>query len=95
MRHMKTTAKPAAADRSTPAEREFRDEKTVKSGTEITGMLKRLGAIVSWFESRDEIDVEKALVQVKEGVLLIKESKERLKEIENEFKEIKKNISEE
>lgn len=69
------------------------DKKDSKKG-EITDMLKRLGAIVSWFESQQEMDVEKALEQVKEGVGLIKESKERLKEIENEFKEIKKSIEE-
>lgn len=61
---------------------------------EITDILKRLASIVSWFESQKEMDVEKALEQVKEGVGLIKESKERLKEIENEFKEIKKSIEE-
>jgi len=66
-----------------------------KKTNDIGDMLKRLGAIVSWFESQKEMDVEKALEQVKEGVVLIKESKERLKEIENEFKEIKKSISEE
>lgn len=70
-------------------------KKTDIKKEEITDMLKRLGTIVSWFESQQEIDVEKALEQVKEGVGLIKQSKERLKEIENEFKEIKKSISEE
>ncbi len=63
-----------------------------KKTNDIGDMLKRLGAIVSWFESQKEMDVEKALEQVKEGVMLIKDSKERLKEIENEFKEIKKSI---
>ena len=63
-----------------------------KKTNDIGDMLKRLGAIVSWFESQQEMDVEKALEQVKEGVTLIKDSKERLKEIENEFKEIKKSI---
>jgi exodeoxyribonuclease VII small subunit len=70
-------------------------KKTDTKKEEITDMLKRLGTIVSWFESQKEMDVEKALEQVKEGVVLIKQSKERLKEIENEFKEIKKSISEE
>ncbi|MHB1316355.1 MAG: exodeoxyribonuclease VII small subunit [Minisyncoccota bacterium] len=62
---------------------------------DIAGDLKKLGTIVSWFESQEEMDIEKALEQVKQGVVLIKKSKERLKEIENEFKEIKKSISEE
>jgi len=70
-------------------------KKTDTKKEEITDMLKQLGSIVSWFESQKEMDVEKALAQVKVGVVLIKQSKERLKEIENEFKEIKKSISEE
>lgn len=70
-------------------------KKTDTKKEEITDMLKQLGSIVSWFESQKEMDVEKALEQVKVGVVLIKQSKERLKEIENEFKEIKKSISEE
>jgi len=70
-------------------------KKTDSKKTDIGEMLKKLGAIVSWFESQKEMDVEKALEQVKEGVVLIRDSKERLKEIENEFKEIKKSISEE
>jgi exonuclease VII small subunit len=67
-------------------------KKTKEEKTNITEMLAKLGTIVSWFESQQEMDVEKGLEQVKEGVALIKESKERLVEIENEFKEIKKGI---
>jgi exonuclease VII small subunit len=58
----------------------------------INEMLKELGTIVSWFESEQELDVEKGLAYVKKGAELIKQSKERLKEIENEFKEIKKDL---
>ena len=54
--------------------------------------LKKLASIVSWFESQDELDVEKGLEYVKEGATLIKASRQRLSEIENEFKEIKKTI---
>lgn len=54
--------------------------------------LKKLSGIVSWFESQQELDVEKGLEYVKEGADLIKSSRERLKEIENEFQEIKKDI---
>lgn len=54
--------------------------------------LKKLAQIVSWFESQNELDVEKGLEYVKEGAKLIKSSRERLGEIENEFKEIKKEI---
>lgn len=54
--------------------------------------LKRLEMITQWFESQDEIDVEKALEKVKEGVVLLKMSKERLKEVENEFTVIKKDL---
>lgn len=68
-------------------------KKTTKT-EHIGDMLAQLGSIVSWFESQKEMDVEKALEQVKVGVVLIKDSKERLKEIENEFTEIKKSIEE-
>lgn len=54
--------------------------------------LKKLGEIVSWFESQADLDVEKALEYVKDGAELIKSSRERLSEIENEFREIKKEI---
>ncbi len=54
--------------------------------------LKKLSTIVSWFESQDDLDVEKGLEYVKEGASLIKSSRERLSQIENEFKEIKKEI---
>ncbi len=55
--------------------------------------LKRLEMITQWFESQDEIDVEKALEKVKEGVVLLKMSKERLKEVENEITVIKKDLA--
>jgi len=54
--------------------------------------LKKLEDIVSWFESQEEVDIEKSLEKVKEGVKLIKGSKKQLKEVENEFEEIKKNL---
>lgn len=54
--------------------------------------LKKLGQIVTWFESQEELDVEKGLEYVKEGADLIKSSRERLTEIENQFLEIKKEI---
>lgn len=54
--------------------------------------LAKLEAITAWFESQDEIDVEKALEKVKEGVVLIKASKERLRDVENEFEVVKKEL---
>ncbi len=66
---------------------------TKKTGQiNLSDTLKKLAKIVDWFESQDELDVEKGLEYVKEGVSLIKISRERLSEIENEFKEIKKTI---
>lgn len=65
---------------------------TKKTQTNLKDNLKKLGEIVSWFENKDDIDLEKALEQVKLGTILIKESKEKLKEIENEFKELKKDL---
>lgn len=54
--------------------------------------LKKLESITEWFESQEEIDVEKALEKVKEGVALVKSSKERLREVENEFQIVKKEL---
>ena len=65
---------------------------TKKTETNLNESLKKLAQIVSWFESADELDVEKGLEYVKEGAELIKSSRERLSQIENEFKEIKKAI---
>ncbi len=60
----------------------------------LSESLKKLDKIVEWFESQEEIDVEKGLEKVKEGVKLIKASKERFKNIENEFEEVKKELEE-
>jgi exodeoxyribonuclease VII small subunit len=60
--------------------------------TNLTESLKKLEEIVEWFESQQEVDVEKALEKVKEGATLIKASKDRLKKIENEFEEVKKEL---
>lgn len=60
--------------------------------TNLNETLKKLASIVSWFESQEDLDVEKGLEYVKAGAALIKSSRERLTEIENEFKEIKKEV---
>lgn len=62
--------------------------------TNLNDSLKKLEKIVEWFESQEEIDIEKGLDKVKEGTRLIKASKERLREVENEFEEIKKGMEE-
>lgn len=58
----------------------------------LSESLKQLEAITHWFETQEEIDVEKALEKVKEGVHLLKESKLRLKEVENDFLTIKQEL---
>ncbi|KKU78839.1 MAG: hypothetical protein UY04_C0025G0025 [Parcubacteria group bacterium GW2011_GWA2_47_7] len=63
-----------------------------KNSINITEMMKKLRAITEWFESQEEIDVEKGIEKVKEGAELIKASKERLKELENEFEDVKKKL---
>ena len=63
-----------------------------KNSINITDTMKKLRAITEWFESQNEIDVEKGILKIKEGALLIKESKERLKELENEFEDVKKKL---
>lgn len=64
-------------------------------GVNLTETMKKLRMITEWFESQEEVDVEKGLEKVKEGADLIKASRERLKELENEFEEVKKKLSDE
>ena len=54
--------------------------------------LKQIEKITTWFEDRDEIDIEEALEKVKQAAKLIKASKDKLAQVENEFKEIKKKV---
>jgi exonuclease VII small subunit len=63
-----------------------------KTENNLKENLKKISEIVSWFESETDLDLEKALEQIKLGAKLVKESKEKLKEIENEFKELKKDL---
>jgi hypothetical protein len=57
--------------------------------------LEDIKRISDWFEDQEEIDLEEALVKIREAGELIKLSKDRLVEVENEFKEIKTKIEEE
>lgn len=57
---------------------------------DIKRNLQKLSEITDWFERQKDLDVEEALVRVKEGGALIKALKGRIKEVENEFREIKK-----
>ncbi len=59
---------------------------------DLTKNLQQLSKITSWFENRDDVDVEEGLKKVKEATEIIKESKKRLSEIENEFEEVKKEL---
>jgi hypothetical protein len=54
--------------------------------------LEDIKRISDWFEDQEEIDLEEALVKIREAGELIKLSKDRLVEVENEFKEIKTKI---
>ncbi len=54
--------------------------------------LKDIAHILEWFDAQEELDVEEALLKIKEAAKLISESKARLTEVENEFKIIKKEI---
>lgn len=54
--------------------------------------LKDIARILEWFDAQEELDVEEALLKIKEVAQLISESKARLTEVENEFKIIKKEI---
>lgn len=63
-----------------------------KDTVNLTTSLEELGAIVSWFEDQENVDVEVGLEKVRAAAILIKASKARLSQIENEFKEIEKEI---
>ena len=56
--------------------------------------IEDIKKISDWFEDQEEIDLEEALVKIREAGDLIKLSKDRLVEVENEFKEIKVKIEE-
>lgn len=61
----------------------------------LSESLKKVQAIIAWFDEQEEVDVEKGLEKIKEGTILIKESRTRLKEIENEFEVVKKDLEKE
>jgi len=61
----------------------------------LSESLKKVQAIIAWFDDQEEVDVEKGLEKIKEGTVLIKESRTRLKEIENEFEVVKKDLEKE
>ena len=61
----------------------------------LSESLKRVQAIIAWFDEQEEVDVEKGLEKIKEGTVLIKESRTRLKEIENEFEVVKEDLEKE
>jgi hypothetical protein len=56
--------------------------------------IEQIKKISDWFDDQEEIDLEEALVKIREAGDLIKLSKDRLVEVENEFKEIKIKIEE-
>ena len=60
----------------------------------LSESLKKLEQISEWFNSQEEIDVEKGLEKVRQGARLIKDSRTRLAEVENEFEDIKKELEE-
>jgi len=67
----------------------------IEKSANLKNSLKKLNAIVAWFESQDEIDVEAGLEKVTEGATLVKICKKRLSEIENEFEKIQRDVESE
>ncbi len=65
-----------------------------KDNRNLKTYLQQIEKIVAWFDSQEEIDLEKALEKIKEAEQLISASKERLMEVDNEFREIKKRFEE-
>ena len=82
-------ATPAAhANTATPrAERAAAPKKT-----NLKEHIEKIKKISDWFENQEEVDLEEALVKIREAGELIKLSKDRLAEVENEFREIKAKI---
>ncbi len=62
---------------------------TKRNQPNLKQYIEDIKKISDWFEDQEEIDLEEALVKIREAGELIKLSKERLVEVENEFKEIK------
>ncbi|MCX6712716.1 MAG: exodeoxyribonuclease VII small subunit [Candidatus Vogelbacteria bacterium] len=60
--------------------------------SDLNEALKKLSAIVAWFDGQKEVDVEAGLEKVKEGAALVKTCRARLAEIENEFTEVEREI---
>jgi exonuclease VII small subunit len=67
----------------------MKDKDTTPS---IKQQLDDLQSIVTWFDSQENVDVEKGLAEVKRAANLIKSLKLSLKDVENEFEEIKKDL---
>ena len=63
--------------------------KTEQKQSSLKEYIADIKKISDWFEDQEEIDLEQALVKIREAGELIKLSKDRLVEVENEFKEIK------
>ena len=68
------------------------EPKKQKNQNDFKHHLEEIAAILEWFDSQEELDVEQALEKIKKAAELIKASKKRLAEVENEFQEIKKEI---
>lgn len=66
-----------------------------ESKESLTESLKRLEAILAWFDEQEAVDVERGLEKVKEGAVLLKKSRARLKAVENEFSIVKKELEQE
>jgi hypothetical protein len=75
-------------------EKETKGVRENKKGN-LKEYIEKIKTISEWFEEQEEIDLEEALVRIREAGDLIKLSKDRLVEVENEFREIKAKIEEE
>lgn len=70
------------------------EKSAAEPGVNFKDQLKEISAILEWFDSQEELDLEAALEKIKKAGELIKMSKNRLVQIENEFREIKKTTEE-
>lgn len=66
---------------------------TSKKHTNFAKAFEELEQITQWFDSQDQLDLDRGLKQFERGLELASELKKKLSEVENKVEEIKKKFS--
>lgn len=64
-----------------------------KSSINFAKAFEELEQITKWFDSQDQLDLDRGLKQFERGLELASELKKKLSEVENKVEEIKKKFS--